>query len=394
MSAIGSRLVLMLLGMVGAPGRFNDFPAEAEVIAEALDVFDEPDTASTATSRLRRGDRVVVRDADRTGWLTIDPPPGSFCWIDQWSIAPTEAPPDEDVGVVADRASIRSGHPSARMPGSPRVLLRAGTLVRLLDRPPLHLGQGRERRTWCAIEPPQGDVRHIRAEGVRPVDGPGPATTTSAPGPSHGPDEGPGPATLPIAEVRASFAPQVVPPPTSPEVADAIAAIESTHRAILREPVDRWRLEGVRQRYEALLRGVNDAGSGNAIRERLDVVARHEAMARDARLIATLLERSRRRDSTLALAQRRLAEARRPQSQPYDVQGLIQPSSRKVGGQKVFALIGGDGTTQAYLEIPPGIEVKGLLTRRVGIRGIVRYNEALRARLINVRDVEPLDQDQ
>ena len=148
---------------------------------------------------------------------------------------------------------------------------------------------------------------------------------------------------------------------------------------------------GFRQRYEALLKGVTDAGSGHAIRARLDVVARHEAMARDARLIATLLERSRRRDDTLALSLQRLADAGRPDERGYDVQGLIQPSSHKVEGQKVFALIGRDGTTQAYLDIPPGIDVQSFLTRRVGIRGAVNYNEDLRARLIRVREVEPLD---
>ena len=39
-----------------------DLPAEAEVIVAALDVFDEPDDTSTAPGRLRRGDRVMVRE--------------------------------------------------------------------------------------------------------------------------------------------------------------------------------------------------------------------------------------------------------------------------------------------------------------------------------------------
>jgi hypothetical protein len=115
-------------------------------------------------------------------------------------------------------------------------------------------------------------------------------------------------------------------------------------------------------------------------------------MARDARLFETLLERSRRRDGALALNRRRLADAQGPRVRPFDVQGLILPSSRQVDGQKVFTLIGRDGQTEAYLEIPPGIDVKRFMTRRVGIRGTVHYNEALRARLISVRDLEPLDE--
>jgi hypothetical protein len=80
-----------------------------------------------------------------------------------------------------------------------------------------------------------------------------------------------------------------------------------------------------------------------------------------------------------------------PRTRPYNIVGLIQASSRKVGGQKVFALIGRDGSTEAYLDIPPGIDVKGLMTHRVGVRGAVRYDEALRSRVISVRELEALD---
>ncbi|MBV8554966.1 MAG: hypothetical protein JO116_05330, partial [Planctomycetaceae bacterium] len=62
-------------------------------------------------------------------------------------------------------------------------------------------------------------------------------------------------------------------------------------------------------------------------------------------------------------------------------------------GQRVFALIGPDGSTVAYLDIPPGLDVRPLVARRVGVRGTIHYNEDLRARLIAVRDLEPLDDD-
>src|SRR3954454_12555026 len=91
LSAIGPRLVAMLLGLAGAPDRFTDLPAEAEVIAETLDVFDEPDAGASAPGRLRKGDRVHVRDAERPGWLTIDPPAGAFCWIEQSALGASGA---------------------------------------------------------------------------------------------------------------------------------------------------------------------------------------------------------------------------------------------------------------------------------------------------------------
>jgi hypothetical protein len=62
-----------------------------------------------------------------------------------------------------------------------------------------------------------------------------------------------------------------------------------------------------------------------------------------------------------------------------------------VDGQKVYALIGPDGNTQAYLDIPAGLDVAHLVARRVGVRGRMHYDENLRARLIAVRDLDPLD---
>ena len=378
--AFAPRLVALLLGLAGPTPAvpLGDLPAEAEVIIAALDVFDEPDDNSTISGQLRQGDRVAVRDAEHPGWLAIEPPPGSFCWIEQDSLGTADR--QGRARVVAPSALIRSGHPQAKIPGLPRVELTQGTVVRPLNRAPMTVGQGRDRRTWRAIAPPPGDVRHIHASGVRLDRKPEakPATTTNL-----------GPA--PPREMRTAYAPPQAEAPTAPEVAAAIAQIDSTHRAIVRGPIEQWRLEEVRQRYEALLKSVTDSRSGNAIRARLDEVARHEAIASDARQIETLLARSRRRDGIVALDERRLADAQMPRTRPYNIVGLIQASSRKVGGQKVFALIGRDGSTQAYLDIPPGVDVKGLMTHRVGVRGAVHYDEALRSRVISVREVEALD---
>jgi hypothetical protein len=374
--AIAPHLVALILGLAGpAPSvPLADLPAEAEVIVAALDVFDDPDDTSTTSMQLRQGDQVMVRDAEQPGWLAIEPPAGAFCWIEESSLGTADR--EGCARVVTPSALIRSGHPLAKMPGPPRVELKQGTVVRPLNRSPMTIGQGRDRRTWRAIAPPQGDVRHIHATGVR-LDPRAKTTTDIRPAPT--------------AEMRTAYAPPQAESPVAPDVAAAIAQIDATHREILRRPIEQWHLEDVRRRYEALQKSVTDANSGNAIRTRLDEVARHEAIASDARQIETLLARSRRRDGIVALHERRLADAQRPQTRPYDITGLIQASSRKIGGQKVFALIGRDGATQAYLDIPPGIDIKGLMTHRVGVRGAVHYDEGLRARLISVREVEALD---
>jgi hypothetical protein len=381
LSALGPRIAALLLGLVGPPDHLaaSDLPAAGAVTAAALDVFDGPDEASGVSGRLREGDRLLVRDADRAGWLAIDPPPGSFCWVERTSIGPADG--DSVARVVASQALVRSGHPRARMPGVPRALLPSGAAVRLLDRPALTLGDGDDLRAWYAIEPPPGDVRFVRAEGIR-------LDTQGRP-----PSADPTPPPSPVAEIRTGYAPGpgADAGPVPPQVASSIAAIDADFRAVLRGPIEDWRLDGIRRRYEELLRGAADPASGGAIRSRLEEVARRGAMADDARTIATLLERSRRRDASLALGLRRLSDAQNPGARPYDYQGLVQPTSNRVGGRKVFALIGPDGQNQAFLDIPPGIDVKSLMTRRVGVRGAASYNESLHKLLIRVRDLDPLD---
>jgi hypothetical protein len=390
---IGPRIVVLLLGLAAPAPVVSpaDLPAEAEVVVATLDVFDAPDDAAMASGRLQKSNRVTVRDVIGPAWLAIDPPPSAFCWVEEAALAAADA--QGHARVTAPSALVRSGHPLARMPGAPQSALATDTVVKLLKYSPLVVGEGAQRRTWRAIEPPKGDVRYIHAAGVRVAMRP---ETQHEAGPGSEVSGGLRPrlaAPAPAAEIQVAYAPPQPPSerPVAPDVADAIARIESLHRAALRTPVEQWHLDEVRGRYETLLKSVIDSAAGSAIRARLDEVGRQEAIARDAREIETLLARSRRRDATVTLAQRRLADTHKPLARAYDVEGLIQASSRKVDGRKVFALIGRDGATQAYLDIPPGIDVKGLMTHRVGVRGAVHYNEMLRARVISVREVEALD---
>ncbi len=166
---VALRLAALWLGMIapaGGPG--------GEVISDALEVLVEPDDSGYASSELRRGDRVRVVPGAGAGWLAIVPPSDAFDWVDASSI---RAGSDGGAEVVADRAPVRSGGVGAKIPGPPRPPLPRGTAVRLLDRPALMLGEGPKARSWRAIAPPTGEVRYVRADGVR-LD-PGPSTTPS-----------------------------------------------------------------------------------------------------------------------------------------------------------------------------------------------------------------------
>ena len=367
---------VILLGWLG--------PADAaEVAAGALDVFDEPDPAAYATGRLRRGDRIKVVDVHvgPGGWLTIEPPEGAFDWVEESALGATDGA--NRAKIRALRATVRSGNPAARMPGPPRTVLERGAVVRLLDRDPLTVGQGSSARTWRAVAPLPDEVRYVRAAGARRLIEPSGAAPAPAPETQA--------AYLPPTRIEAGPIARPFPPP--PAIAAELAPIDAEHRAIVRGPVESWQLESVRRRYEAVLKHVHDgdAASGAAIRARIDEAVREQDSAKAARNFEAIVAGSRRRDQAVANELRRLAEARTPRVRPFDAQGLMQPSSRRVEGRKVTALIGPEGIATAYLDIPPGLDAGLFLARRVGVRGTVHYNEALRARLVTVREIEPLD---
>jgi len=172
-----------------------------------------------------------------------------------------------------------------------------------------------------------------------------------------------------------------------------IKTVDEMHRSIrTNEPIARWRFETVRSRYQVILKKAgNDPATEEAIRARLARVSRDEEAARAARTIETILAESHRRDSVVAQAKRRVAAAGRSQARAYSAVGYVQSSGQRLEGRKLYVLIGGDGSTLAYLDVPPGLDIDPLLARRVGVRGDPHFNEDLGSRLITVRDVETID---
>lgn len=389
-----SRLVAPLLcwGLLGQV----DAPGEAWVAADALTVLAEPDDAAFATGRLKRGDRVVIRREDAFGWLAIEPPEGAFSWIERDAV---EMAGDDRARVVAAAAAVRPGSETARLPGGTWTVVRRGTTVRLLDRPPLVLRRpDGGRRVWYAIAPTRDEVRYVRAEGVESVD-----PDAIRPGRGGRPDrdwpsESGRKASLasqrvgPIDPDFAAVGPSVPQASLTPSFAAELARAQAGHRAVLVLPIESWRFDRVRQDYQNLLRMAASPEERTAAQSRLEQVGRQEAAARAAREIAAIADRSRRRDEELRSIQGRLDSYARDSESPFAARGLLQRSSKMIEGRRAYVLIGAEGHPEAYLRVPPGLEVERLVGHRVGVRGDARYDEALRRRVIWVRDAEALDE--
>jgi hypothetical protein len=384
-----------LLFAIVLAGSQTDAPLRGRVVARTLDVFDEPDGMGFITGELRRGDQIVIIGEQADGWLAIEPPPSSFCWIDRDAIEPLG---DGRARVVVPQATIRAGRPGAKMPGPPRQQLAEGSLVRLIDHPVLQLRQEHATRIWRAIEPPAGAAWFVRAEGVRwekrippsVVQAPESSTLKLAPRRSTQRVSRIEERAVPIDLALLTVKPSGAEGPFAPEFAQALAATEAQHRAALRRPVDQWQLEPIRQQYQDMLDHESDPAAQTALRDRLARVARQEQLAQAARKVESLLSQTRRHDLELEAAEHELADVGETERTSYDAEGLLQPSSKQVEGRRVFALVGEEGRTIAYLLVPPGLETGPLLARRVGVRGALRFEAALGNRLIRVREIEPL----
>ncbi|MHB1557639.1 MAG: SH3 domain-containing protein [Isosphaeraceae bacterium] len=374
-------------GVVRATTNPADDGPEAQVVAaDQVEVFLRPDEASFGIATLERGDSVRVRRSRQDGWAEIEPPRGAIGWVERSAVAIEEqegSQPAADGGGrtpgrarVAERGvMVRAGHLGARMPGPAWLGLPAGASVRLVDLPPLRTGRGRSATTWLAIVPPAGASGHVRAEAL-----------------------GPPPRRPATSEMLASYlVPQGEPDRPAkkddalpPDARAEIDRLDRMHRSILvDQPVDRWNLQPVRAGYQELLTRWHDQPAiEEALRTRLARVTQHEQASAAAREFQAVLARSRQRDAQVALLDRRLAELDRKRTVSYAAVGTVQPSVRMLNGHQLHVLVGKQGQTIAYLDMPPGLDVEALGTKRVGVRGTIHYRQDLGTRLITVRDVE------
>jgi hypothetical protein len=379
-----------------AAAELNEKRGSAQVIVATLEVFDRPDEASYITGALRRGDGVNVRGELDGGWLAIEPPAATICWIEGSAIDLDDALPGQSghmansassnrghatqATVVSPQAIIRSGQPEARLPGPPWGQVSKGTMVRLLDRSPLEVGTGRSKAIWYAIVPPPELLCYLRVEGTRRLAASPPRNADSE--------------TISLT-ARYAAAGEVNPPSENlpSAVAAEIKTVDEMHRLIrINQPIAQWRFETVRSSYQAILKRAGiDPNVEEAVRVRLAQVARGEQAAQAARTIENILVESHRRDHEVAALERRVAAASRAHAAAYSTRGFVQASSEMIDGRKLYVLIASDGSTIAYLDVPPGLDIDPLLAHRIGVRGDPHFNEELGARLITVRDVEKLE---
>ena len=392
-------VALLLLSQRAAPLGEDRTPSPrvsrpAWVTTEGLSVLVEPEEGALVTARLKVGRKVIVRAAHPPGWLTIAPPDGSFSWIEKRAV--------EDLGegrgqVIVSAAAVRPGRNDAALPTGPYVTLRAGAEVVLLDRPPLILRQGEERRVWYAIEPPASEVRYIRSDGVAwsnpallDADTQDPAAAPSFDFVTRQRDlaqdefQRLDPEFVAVGPIAREVG-------LSPSFESELQRIEKAHRSALMRPIETWSLDPIAAEYQKLQDQTTIGNEKQAVEVRLAQLRHQANTSKAARSLREMIENSRQRDSEFKRIRERLANIASGDQAPYDAEGLLQTSSAMLDGHKALVLINDAGKTEAYLVMPPGLQLDTYLATRVGIRGDSRYDSRLKARVITVGDIDRLD---
>lgn len=165
-----SGLALLLAG--------TDAPCaeDMRITVPEVEVRSGPGTNFYPTSKLRQGDAVKVVK-EESGYWAIEPPAGSFSWINTLFLAQTPTAPGF-VHVKGNRVPVRVGSSiSNDEPTTQRVTLDQGTIVRVLD----PRGAATKDGNWLPIEPPAQEYRYIPADSVKPQSQAQVQTVNSAP---------------------------------------------------------------------------------------------------------------------------------------------------------------------------------------------------------------------
>jgi hypothetical protein len=155
---IGCGIALWLAASLCAQAETKPYPAKITV--PDVQARSGPSDKFYPTSVLHQGEEVtVVREEN--GWLAIEPPRGSFSWVNTRFLKQTT--PQQSV-VLGDDVPVRIGSSiHNELPTVEQVKLKRGTQVWLLD----VRGATTPEGNWLPIAPPAQEFRYIPATAVK-----------------------------------------------------------------------------------------------------------------------------------------------------------------------------------------------------------------------------------
>jgi hypothetical protein len=152
---------LAVLLTLGGTVRAQSAPYEARIGVPEVEVRSGKSREFYPTSKLRQGDRVKVLREEEDGWLAIEPPPGSFSWVNARFIERDST--GRSAVVKGVDVPVRIGSSLANKPPDvQQVKLQPGTQLVILGESMV----GADGR-WWPITPPPSEVRYIPKDAVQ-----------------------------------------------------------------------------------------------------------------------------------------------------------------------------------------------------------------------------------
>ena len=422
----------------------RQFPYEAVVESDNVQIRSGPGGAYYATGTLSRGERVTVHRHDPGAWYMIGPPPGSFSWIRAEYVRKLDA----NRGVLtANNVVVRVGSAMEDVLDVEQVRLSTDDLVEIVGEQTLSF-DGQPVRMY-KIKPPQGEYRWIPGRFVTPVDQI--VRRQQDRDPFAVPPSVPRPAPAgprPKLEQLPPPVAETVPRPSAPDetfVERPLVRTESrttpgdhalqAQRRRLKDLDDRfrvmitteakhWNLDDLERSYRQLHAEASDPALVAQLEQRFPAVEKYKRIKSDYDDLMRLTSETSRRDAQLLSIQRqkaadlgeqapvapppaapqpglnaappdRAARSTPPQTAPgnkpkFDGAGIIQRIAGGRPGAPPHALIAPDGRILAYLQAVQGINLDRYLGQSMGIHGDRFHHPALQTDYIVVRGMTPV----
>jgi len=403
-----------------------------EAIVDAADgesVLSGPGTKYYPTTRLNRGDKVLVRRHDPGGWCMIEPPEGSFSWIMAANV-------DRD---GANRGTIKSNrvvvHTGSALNADDFTTIQSelskGDAIEILDERTFSFDG--EQRVMYKINPVRGEYRWIARRSIVPADAfksepfPGNPSPKKRNGPIADNDNdafakpvSTGPRTVDeeqLFEKPGNRKPSSdVDPSTSKQ---RLAAIDRQFRDMVHQDPPTWNLDSLEEQYQQL----DDESPGSltkAIQSRHEAVNRYRKIHRDYVDFFALATETKQRDAQLMAQQfpgtvigprtaattevppvpqsgtqptPSTSEAAPSPSQPkaqFDGAGIVQKMAKTFPGGPQFVLLSPDGKMLSFLQAGQGIDLNRYSGKAMGIIGQRVHRDDWNADMITVRSLQPV----
>lgn len=145
-------------------GQARNFPYEAALQAERIEVRSGPGNTYYATGVIKKGDTVTVHRHDPGGWYMISPPNGSFSWIRADNVQKQNANTGK---VIANNVIVRVGSSISEHREVEQRRMMNGDQVRIIGQQ--EFPQNNRSILYYKIQSPRGEFRWVKGNFLIPV---------------------------------------------------------------------------------------------------------------------------------------------------------------------------------------------------------------------------------